>query len=159
MWTKHWSGRHRRNISRAWSWNAFHFSLTPGARPPVLMPFLTLCNQTVGKCSWKLAVGKMGPAHTMSILHILDRASFSNILADSYWKLSPVKMEVSCDIWMVNNICILKIDNPSNILVYCIFLNKCLFSYTSSPTPHPCQWLGEWVIVSTSVASRLASLF
>ena len=34
-----------------------------------------------------------------------------------------------------------------------------LFSYVSSSTPHPRQWASGWVVVSTSVASRLASLF
>ena len=35
----------------------------------------------------------------------------------------------------------------------------CFFSYASSSTPHPRQWASGWVVVSTSVASRLASLF
>ena len=34
-----------------------------------------------------------------------------------------------------------------------------IFSYASSSTLHPRQWVSGLVIVSTSVASRLASLF
>ena len=34
-----------------------------------------------------------------------------------------------------------------------------IFSYASSSTLHPCQRVSQWVIVSTSIASRLASLF
>ena len=34
-----------------------------------------------------------------------------------------------------------------------------IFSYASSSTPHPCQWVGKWAEFRTSVASRLASLF
>ena len=33
-----------------------------------------------------------------------------------------------------------------------------VFSYASSSTPHPCQWVGEWAEFRTSVASMLASL-
>ena len=32
------------------------------------------------------------------------------------------------------------------------------FSYASSSTLHPRRWVSQWVVVSTSVASRLASL-
>ena len=35
----------------------------------------------------------------------------------------------------------------------------CFFSYASSSTLYPCQWVSGWAEFRTSVASRLASLF
>ena len=40
-----------------------------------------------------------------------------------------------------------------------LFADLRLFSYASSSTLYPCQWVSKWAEFRTSIASRLASLF
>ena len=76
-----------------------------------------------------------------------------NILASGWtlrrivWKLARCYLFIFFPLWFFNLI--------SNHLSHWVFT----FSYDSSSTLYPCEKVGKSVVVSTSVALRLASLF